>query len=146
MLSLFITAGLIFLTAIDIIGRYFGHTVPGTYQISGIMEVWIICLAWPFTELVRGHVEMDIFFIRLSPPTQHRIEILTNLLTLGIFCLVVWQGISLVKRNFELGELIPILEIPLYPFQVVISIAAAVNCLVLVIRLLGFFGYKSRVV
>lgn len=144
MLGLFITAGLMFLTAFDVTGRSFGHSVPGAYQISEIMEVWIICLAWPVTELVKGHVEMDIVFTRLSRPTQHRIEIFTNLLTLGIFCLVIWQGITLVKRNFDMGELIPILQIPLYPFQVVISIAAAVNCLVLVVRLLGFFGYKSK--
>ena len=144
MLGLFITAGLMFVTAFDVTGRSLGHSVPGTYQISEIVEVWIICLAWPFTELVKGHVEMDIVFTRLSRPTQHRIEILANLLTLGIFCLIVWQGIVLMKRNFNLGEVIPILEVPLYLFQVVIPAAAAVNCLVLIVRLLGFFGYKSK--
>lgn len=144
MSSLFMIAALMFLTAVDVIGRYFGHSVIGAYQISEIMELWLICLAWPFTESVKGHIDMDIAVSRLSRPAQHRIEVFGNFVTLGVFCLITWQGMVLVKRNFELGELVPIIQIPLSPFQLVIPVAAATNCLVLIVRWLRSLGCEAN--
>ena len=143
MLALLVLASLMFITAFDIIARSFGHSVPGAYQISEIMEVWMICLAWPVTEMMKGHIDMDLVVSRLSSPAQNRIEIFTNLVTLGIFSLIVWQGMALVKRNFELGELVSIIQVPLYPFQLVIPVAAAINCLVLIGRLAKLLGNKK---
>ncbi|HBE44457.1 MAG TPA: hypothetical protein DDW17_03135 [Deltaproteobacteria bacterium] len=139
--SMVIVAGIIFLTAFDVIGRFFGHAIRGAYQISEISEVWVICLAWPFTEMVNGHVFMDIVYTRLPRPAQHIIEVFTNLLTLAVFCIIVWQGIVLVNRSYSLGEVIPIMEIPLYAFQVIIPLAAAVTCVILIIRLTRLIGF-----
>ncbi len=144
-LSLVVLAALMFMTAFDVLGRYVGYPITGAYQLSEIMEVWIICLAWPITELARGHIEMDIVFSRLSASQQRRIEVFDNLAVLGIFSLVTWQGMALVQRNYELGELIPIIQIPLYPFQLIIPLAAAANCLVLLVRLAGLLRKRPAV-
>ena len=131
--------GIMFLTGADVLGRYLGHSIVGAYQISEIMELWMICLAWPFAEAIDVHIRMDVVVSRFSKRTQNKIDIFTYILTLGVFCLIAWQGFELVKRNFELGELVGIIGIPLSPFQVVIFIGAGANCLVLFSKLLKLF-------
>lgn len=134
-------AGIMFLTVADVLGRYLEHSVIGAYQISELMSLWMICLAWPFAETIDVHIRMDVVVSRFSKRTQNKIDIFTYILTLGVFCLIAWQGFELVKRNFELGELVGIIGIPLSPFQVVIFIGAGANCLVLFSKLLKLFTY-----
>jgi len=140
---LVLLAGLMFLTAADVIGRFFGHAITGAYQISEIMQVGVICLAWPFTTAILGHVRVEFFVLKLPAWIKNKINILNHLIAVLIFALIAWQGIELVKRSWELGELVGIIEIPLFPFQVVISVGASINCLVLLVQLGNFFA-KSR--
>ena len=137
-------AGIMFLTVADVLGRYLGHSIIGAYQVSEIMELWMICLAWPFAEAIDVHIRMDVVVSRFSKRAQNKIDIFTYILTLGVFCLIAWQGFELVKRNFELGELVGIIGIPLSPFQVVIFIGAGANCLVLFSKLLKLFTYLRK--
>ena len=141
--SLIILACLMFLTAADITGRLFGKAIKGAYQMSEIMQVAIICLAWPFTTANFGHIKVEFFMTRLPSWIQNKINIFTHILSVVVFGLIAWQGIVLVKRSRDLHELIGIIDIPLFPFQVVIFIGAFVNCLVLLVQL-GYLFTQSK--
>ncbi len=138
-ISMILLASVTLLTTVDVVGRQFGHAITGAYQMSELSLVWIILFSWPLTEATKAHVNMDIVVSRLSKRTQRRIGFLGDCLALVAFCIIVWQGVVLVKRNFGLNEMIPIVEVFLYPFQIVIPAAAAINCLVLITRLCEFF-------
>ena len=144
MVALVILTSLMFLTASDITARFFGNAIDGAYQISEIMQVWIICFAWPFTTANFAHVRLEFFIQKFPSWLRHKIDILNNLIVVLIFGLISWQGIELVKRSRELHELIGIIEIPLFPFQVAISIGAFANFLVLLVQLGNLFTQTSR--
>ena len=134
-ISLFLLAALMFLTAADVTGRSFGNPIRGAYQISEILQVAVICLAWPLTTSAMGHVRLDLLVSRFSPWLQNKIDFLTTFLSLLVFVIITWQGVVLARRTIELGDLIAIIDIPLYPFVFVIPVGAFLNCLVLLIQL-----------
>ena len=128
-------AGLMFLTAMDVIGRFFGRPISGSYQISELTQLWIICLAWPFTLSVSSHVSVNFFIAKRSPITKKAAQILTRVISMGIFAAIAWQGSIMVGRSFEQGELVNILNVPLYPFQLAVPIGAFISFLALFVQL-----------
>lgn len=135
MISMVLIVGVMFFTTTDVIGRFFDRPILGSFQISELILVWIICLAWPFTAGVRGHVRVEIFISRLPQAVQDVTGLFINLMVLGIFTLLVWQGIETIKFTIEMRELVSIIEIPLYPFQFAVPIGALLTCFVLLIQL-----------
>lgn len=131
-ISMALIVGIMFFTTVDVVGRFFDHPILGSYQISELILVWIICLAWPFTTGVRGHVRVEILISRLPQATQDIIGLFIHIMALGIFMLLVWQGIEMIKFSVEMRELVSIIDIPLYPFQFAVPIGAFLTCLVLV--------------
>lgn len=122
---------LAFLTATDVTGRFFGHPIRGSYQISEILQIALICLAWPFTTAGVGHVSLDLVVSKFPNWLQNKIDIFTHSLSLVVFAVITWQGVLLVQRCADLGDLVPIISLPLYPFLVVIPVGAFANCFVL---------------
>ena len=137
LISMALVLGIMFFTTVDVTGRFFDRPILGSFQISELILVWIICLAWPFTIGVRGHVRVELFISALSERTQDIIGIITHLLALGIFVLFFWQGIEMIKLTLELEELVSIIEIPLYPFQFAVPIGALLTCPVIVMQLIA---------
>lgn len=134
-ISMVLIVGIMFFTTVDVVGRFFDHPILGSYQISELILVWIICLAWPFTTGVNGHVRMEILISHLPQTAQNVIGLITQLLGLGIFILLVWQGIELVKFTIEMRELVSIIDIPLYPFQFAIPIGALLTCPIVIVQI-----------
>lgn len=130
-----LVACLMFLTAVDVIGRFFGRPIIGSYQISEIMQVWIICLSWPYAARVMAHVRVDMLVEKLPKRMQYTIDLVMHLIVLAIFVLISWQGYELVMRTRALGELIGIINIPLAPFQIVVPLGALATILVLIAQL-----------
>ena len=133
-LSMALIVGIMFFTTVDVVGRFFDHPILGSYQISELILVWIICLAWPMTTGVGGHVRVEILISRFPRTIQNIIGLFTHLMVLGIFLLIFWQGIELIKFSAEMRELVSILDIPLYPFQIALPIGALLTCPLLLIQ------------
>jgi len=131
-ISMMFVVGTMFFTTVDVVGRFFGRPILGSYQISELILVWIICLAWPLTTGVQGHVRVEVLVSHLPQIVQDVIGLLVQLLVLGIFVLLVWQGIEQIKTSIELGELVSIIDIPLYPFQFAVPIGALLTCPVVI--------------
>lgn len=127
-------AGLMFLTAADVIGRGTGYLIVGSYQIIEIMQVGLICLAWPMTTSKSGHIRVDFFLLKFPLRIRTKVDVINNLIVAAIFGILTWQGIELVRRSWELDELISIINIPLFPFQIVVPAGAAVSTLISILR------------
>jgi TRAP-type C4-dicarboxylate transport system permease small subunit len=122
---------LMFLTGVDVIGRSFGKPIPGSYQMSELTQLWIICMAWPFTIDISSHVSVSFFISRRSPITKKIADILTRIIAMGVFAAIAWQGLEMVKRSYEQVELVNILDIPIYSFQLAVPIGAFISFVVL---------------
>jgi TRAP-type C4-dicarboxylate transport system permease small subunit len=135
-----LVACLMFLTAVDVIGRFFGRPIIGSYQMSELMQVWIVCLSWPYAARVMAHVRVDMIVEKLPKHMQRNIDILMHLIVLAIFGLISWQGVELVMRTSAMGELVGIINVPLSPFQIVVPLGAFATILVLVAQLPGLLA------
>ena len=132
--SLAVLTSLMFLTAADIISRGLGQLIVGSYQIIEIMQVGFICLAWPFTTGKMGHVRVDVVLGKFPQRFRNKVEIFNHAVCAVIFAIISYQGVALVKMSWELNELISIIDIPLFPFQVVVPLGASISCMILIIQ------------
>ena len=117
-ISMVLIVGIMFFTTGDVVERFFFDSpILGSFQIIELILVWIICLVWPFTTGVGKHVRIEILISRLPQAVQDVIGLFIHLMALGIFILLVWQGIETINFTIEMRELASIIEISLYPFQ-----------------------------
>lgn len=106
--------GMMLLTVIDVIGRFFKHPIFGSVEIVGFFAVIVIATALPYTYKAEGHVGVEILVRLLSKKTQLIIDLLTRTLTLALFSLVTWQMFLYANDIYETGEVSMNLEFPIY--------------------------------
>lgn len=143
-LSMAILAGLMLLTVADIGGRAFGLSLRGAYGISELLQVGLVCLTWPFATDTNAHVRLDLFINKFPHWLQHKVNIFTCAIAVAIFGIISWQGIALVKMSCELGEIVAIVGVPLYPFQIFVPVGAGITCIVLLIKLIKLIRKREN--
>lgn len=134
---------LMLLTGVDVIGRAFGKPIPGSYQMSELTQLWIICMAWPFTVNISSHVSVSFFISRRSPITRKVADILSRIISMVIFAAIAWQGLEMVKRSYVQVELVNILDIPLFIFQIAVPIGAFLSVVVLLGQLYALVASRD---
>lgn len=121
-----VLVGLMLLTVVDVTGRFFGNPVLGSYQVSELMQVWMLCLAWPLSIRFKAHVRVEFFLSKFSDSVKKVADYICDSLMLISFILIGWQGIHKVLLSREFGDFVSIIEIPLYPFKMAVPIGALV--------------------
>jgi TRAP-type C4-dicarboxylate transport system permease small subunit len=119
----------------DIVLRFFGHPIPGTYEIVGFLGSFTISFSLAYTSMEKGHIAVDIFFRRLPFRAQYTLEGMVEALNLFIFAVATWQcaayGLDL-QRHHEVSMTI---GLPVYPVVLGISLGCALLCLALLFNL-----------
>jgi TRAP-type C4-dicarboxylate transport system permease small subunit len=126
------------LTGCDIVGRAFGHPVPGTFEIVCFCGAAVIGFSMPATSFARKHVVIDMF------KTGFALHVLTRLLGIGLLALI---GYSLARMALKLraaGETTAVLGLPFYPVVWAMSAAFFVTCLVLIADIFKSRGEKDE--
>lgn len=124
-----------FVTTIDVAGRFFRIPFTGTMEISELALAVMVFLGWAFTQAEKGHIFIDIFFNILPKRLRNILDVMNPLLGIALLSLVAWQSvkyamdtkISLIRTD-NLG-------IPVWPFQFMIFIGAITFCLQLIFDL-----------
>lgn len=107
-------AGMMLLTVVDVIGRFFKHPIFGSVELVGFLAVIAIAAALPYTDKMDGHVGVEIL-VRLMPERyQLWIHLITRILSLGLFCLITWQMFLYAADIRQTGEVSMNLEFPIY--------------------------------
>lgn len=121
----------------DIIGRIFGHPVPGTYEIVSLAGGLILGLALPATSMAREHVSTDFLTDRISPGLKRCFFIATRLIGIGIFLLSGYGMVMMGVRLRDSGEVTAVLAFPFYYVVYALGGAFLVQTLVLISELFG---------
>jgi TRAP-type C4-dicarboxylate transport system permease small subunit len=128
------------LTVADVILRYFGMPIVGTFEMVGLGGAVAIGFGIPVTSFFRGHIFVDFFVQGLPRKVQNQVNFLTRL---GGFALFLWIGYNLFIYSFDLfksGEVSLTRQIPFYPIGYGIGICCFVQCLVLIGDMLKIWG------
>jgi len=137
---LFVAGGIaltamVFLTGADVVLRYFGKPIVGTYEIVGLLGALMVGFALPQTSRAKGHVLMDFIITRLPSGLQKLFYALTRILGILVFALITGNVWLLGDDYRRMGEGSLTLAIPLYPVAYVIAICSFVVIIVLFLEL-----------
>ena len=125
----------------DIVGRIFGHPVPGTYEIVSLAGGLILGLALPATSRAKGHVSADLLLEKLSGKPKAFLAVITRLIGIVIFLLSGYGMIMMGVRLKNSGEVTAVLALPFYYAAYVIGGAFLIQTLVL---LSGIFEKNAK--
>jgi len=106
--------GMMLLTVVDVVGRFFKHPIFGSVELVGFLATIVVAAALPYTYKVDGHVGVEILVRLLPKKKQLIIDLFTRTLSLFLFCLISWQMFLYAMDIHETGEVSMNLEFPIY--------------------------------
>lgn len=128
------------LTVVDVVLRYLGRPIPGSYELVSLCGAIVIGFAIPYTSLVRGHIFVEFL---VDSMTKDRRAVVLTFTKILIFLLFVAFGVYLFKMGMgmaESGEVTQILEIPFYPVAYGMGVCCFIECLVMIIDIVKLYG------
>jgi len=123
------------ITGCDIVGRIFGHPIPGTYEMVSFAGGLVIGLALPVTSRERAHVIVDIVTSRVSSRVGALLHVMTRSMVIALFLLLGYATVRMGIDFHAYGQVTPVLGFPYYPVAYIISGACFMESLVLVVDL-----------
>jgi TRAP-type C4-dicarboxylate transport system permease small subunit len=121
------------LTVTDVILRYLGKPLTGTFELMSFAGALVIGLAIAQTTLDGAHVNVDILTLSLSSKSKTRkiLFAFTRLIGIGIFAVLAWALFLKGNDLYKNGEVSLTLQVPMYPVAYGLSFCSLVECLVL---------------
>lgn len=124
------------LTVADVILRFLGRPIVGTYEVVGLLGAVVIGFAIPQTSRLKGHVLMDFLTDRLPHRAQAVLQVATRILACALFVIIGWNIWLLGDGYRQTGEVTLTIQLPLYPVAYGIAVCCFIQCLVLIMEIL----------
>lgn len=121
---------LMLLTVADVILRFFGRPILGTYDLVCFLGVIVFGLALPFTSLMRRHVFVDFLILRMPKRLRHAFNFSTRCMVIFLFLWIGWNLIGYGRDLQEAGEVSATLRLPFYLVVYVLGASCFGQCLV----------------
>jgi TRAP-type C4-dicarboxylate transport system permease small subunit len=125
------------LTVADVVLRFFGKPITGSYELMAVAGAIVIGMALPKTSLDRGHIVVDMLVERGSARAQKTMFIVTRIPGIALFAALtyylVYKGYALYQSN----EISYILGIPHYPLAYLLAFCCIIECVALVADIVG---------
>lgn len=119
------------ITVMDVILRYLGNPITGTYELVYLGGALVIAFAIPRTSSEGGHVNVDFALQAIRGKARRIVMACTRLLGIAFFALLAWNLLRLGSTYFEKQEVSLTLHAPIYPVVYALGVCAFVECLVL---------------
>jgi len=119
------------LTSCDVILRYLGHPILGSYDLVSFGAVFVIGFALPRTSWEKMHITVDVLVEKI-PDRRFILDIVTRVMALALFVLVGWNLVVLGAGFYETGEETLTLGIPLFPLAFALGFCAFLQCFSLI--------------
>ncbi len=130
--------GMMLLTSSDVVLRYLGYPIKGTYDIVGLLGALVVAFPIARTQVLNRHVSMDFMAQRKSWLARGIAKLVSFVLGIAVYALITWQLIAFAAKLKSIGRVSDTVEIPLYPFVYAIAIAFLLTCLVLLAQFFLF--------
>jgi TRAP-type C4-dicarboxylate transport system permease small subunit len=117
-------------------GVPFFRPIPGGIEVVAFLGVVVIGFAIAYTQVLRGHIQVEFVVMRLPQRVQGAIAAFVCLLGLALFILLGWQSVEYGLSLQAAGTVSMTQRIPFYPFVHAIAFCCIPICLVLVVGFL----------
>jgi TRAP-type C4-dicarboxylate transport system permease small subunit len=136
-----VVVALMFMVAIDALGRKTFGALPGALEFSEALMVPAVFLPIMFVQLRREHVMVNVATAHLPLRIQAFLDGLMAILGMGIFVLLTWLSMVKALDAFAIREYrVAIIDVPIWPFRWFIPLATALMVLQLFLTALHEFG------
>ena len=134
------------LGAADVVGtKFFGWPVPGTLEITESTMVLIVFGALAYTQRMRGHIRVEIFYTDRGPRVRALMDIVTHTVALAYFGLIGWQGLQEAIYSLQISEAtMGTIRFPLFPARALLVAGTVLLLLQLLIDVAADFGRMLR--
>ena len=126
----FCTAGMMFLTCIDIVMRLAGRPLLGAVEFTGFLTTAAMAAALPYTHVMRSHVGVDLLVRAFPARVQAVVDFCAYLLAAALFAVITWQSFVYGFTIKKSGEVSMTLQFPAHIFVYVIGVAFGVLTLI----------------
>lgn len=121
----------------DIIGiKFFNWPVPGAIEMVGFLGVVVTAFAIAYTQVLRGHIQVEFFVMRLPRRVRASVTAFVSLLGVALFALLAWRSYDFALVLQSTGEVSMTQRIPFYPFVHAIAFCCIPVCLILLTEFL----------
>ena len=133
---------LMLLITSDVLGRaLFNSPIPGTTSISEYVLVIAVYCSVAYCAMSKSHVNIELFVMRFPEKVQAAIHSFTSILGLGVLSVLVWRAVLMVAYSWSRGENSgDQLDLPVWPFRIVVVIGITMFCLVLITEIAHLIG------
>ncbi len=122
-------------TVLDVILRYIGKPITGTYELVFLGGAVLIGCAIPRTSWDGGHVSVDLVLEGLSKGVRKVMTVVTRLMGIVFFFFLGWNLFALGTTLYNKEEVSLTLHVPIFPVAYILGVCAFVECLVLLSQL-----------
>lgn len=119
----------------NIIIRFFGGVISGTYELVELMAAVAISFCIIYATLEKTNITVDILLSRLPKQVQSFLGSITSLLSLMVWGLIAVASAIFARKQWMGEEMTDILAIPITPFRYVWVFALIILCLISLIQL-----------
>lgn len=136
---------LMVMMTVDVLLRYgFNRPILWSYDASEYLMVLFTYFALSYTELRGDHVNIDMIVVRLKKKTQTILNLINRFIMLAASILIAAQAWGRVIDSWKVGRKStgPV-PIPQLPAEVVLFIGWVSLCLILVVKIHGYFSQLS---
>ena len=144
-IGVFFLIAMMLLTVADVFMRYvLNRPILGSVEITRYLMVSLAFLGLAWCAVVKGHVRVELLISRLSPRAQAIFDSITCFFSLFIFVLITTYGFLEARERWAFYEASDVLQIPSYPFFLVLAFGSAILCLVLITNLIQFISQAVK--
>ena len=124
--------GMMTLTCLDVLLRFFRHPIPGTYEIVGMLGAVFVSFSLARTSVDQGHIAVDFLIQRFPKRLQYVVEAVNTGTCALLFTVLCRQCVVYALDLRASGEVSMTLQMPIHPFVFGIAIGCAMLSAVLV--------------
>lgn len=132
------------LTVADVIMRYLGRPVLGTYELVSLAGAVVVGCAMPHTSWEKTHVTVDMLLDKVEKTRKNVLQIITRIMGFLLFIVI---GINLIDMGTTLiktGESTLTLVLPLYPIAYLLGICCFAESLVLLSQIFRLASQETN--
>ena len=119
------------ITTLDVFLRYlFNRPLHDVFHLCEMMMVGVVYLAIAYVQQRKGHVRVDLVLDKLSGKSRTILEMSVLIISLAAFIIVLWQSSIYTWDAWETKDhTMGVIEYPLWPAQLILTIGVAFLCL-----------------
>jgi TRAP-type C4-dicarboxylate transport system permease small subunit len=130
------------ITVIDVVGRYFfNRPINGSWELIGFLLVCAGTWGLAYCQVTKAHIQVTVLLDIFPEKVRNIITLIAYIMGLVAFSLIFRRSVLLTQKYMtETGHVSDTLEIPYYPFTILMAIGVGMLVVILLYEVIHSIG------